>query len=99
MLPHEVIFFDLFAKSPRHYAIDKHHKMKRKIIINRMVLQRPMSNVCGQFCMFFGYFLCRGYRLEDILKYLSKDLSSNEKAVYLQIKKLFPNHFRTLYFY
>ena len=64
-----------------------------------MVLQRPMSNVCGQFCMFFGYFLCRGYRLEDILKYLSKDLSSNEKAVYLQIKKLFPNHFRTLYFY
>ena len=51
--------------------------MKREIIINRMVLQGPLSNVCGgplshvcgEFCIFFGFFLCRGYRLEDILKY------------------------------
>ena len=72
MLPHEVIFFDSFAKSPRHYAIDKHlHNMKREIIINRMVLQRPLSDVCGEFCIFFKFFLCRGYRHEDILKYFS----------------------------
>ena len=46
MLPHKVIIFDSFAKSPRHYAIDKHlHKMKMKIIINRMVLQGLLSNV------------------------------------------------------
>ena len=97
MLPHEVIFFDSFAKLPRHYVIDKHlHKMKRKIIIKRMVLQGLLSNVCGELCMFFGYFLCCGYRLEDILKYFSEDFSSNERAVYLQIQNLFPNHFRTL---
>ena len=89
MLPHEVIFFDSFAKSPRHNAIDKHlHKIKRKIIIDRMVLQGPLSNVCGEFCMFFGFFLCRGYRLEVILKHFSEDFSSTEKAVYLQIQKL-----------
>ena len=100
ILPHEFIFFDSFAKSPNHYSIDKHlRNMKRKIIINRMVLQRPLSNVCGEFCIFFGFFLCRGYRLEDILKYFSKDLSFNEKAVYLQMHKLFPNHFKTLQFY
>ena len=44
-----IIFFDLFAKLLRHYyVIGKHlHKMKRKIIINRMMLQGPLSNVCG----------------------------------------------------
>ena len=94
MLPHEVIFFDSFAKSPRHYAIDKDlHKKKRETIINRMVLQGPMSNVYGEFCMFLGFFLCRGYRLEDILKSFSEDLSFNEKAVYLQIQNLFSSHF------
>ena len=68
MLPYEVICFHSFAKSPRHYAIDKHlHKMKKKIFINRMVLQGPLSNIYGEFCMFFGNFLWRGYRLEDIL--------------------------------
>ena len=57
ILPPEVIFFGSFAKSPGHYTIDKHiHKMKRKIIINRMVLQGLLSNVYGEFCMFLGFF-------------------------------------------
>ena len=97
MLPHEVIFFDSFAKLPRHYVIDKHlQKMKRKIFINRMVLQGPLSNVCGEFYMFFGYFLCRGYTLKDILKYFSKDFSSNERAVYLQIQNFFSKSFQNI---
>ena len=100
MFPHGVIFFDSFAKSPIHYAIDKHlRNVKRGIIINRTVLQELLSNVCGEFCVFWGFFLCRGYRLEDILKYLSEDLSFNEKAVHLQIYKLFPSHFKALQFY
>ena len=53
------------------------------------------------FVVNFVYFLdsCRGYRLGDILKYFSEDLSFNEKAMYLQTHKLFPSHFKTLQFY
>ena len=71
-------------------------KMKRQVVIKEMVLQGPLSNACGEFCMFFGYFLCRGWRLADILKYFNKDLSFNEKVVYLQVQKFFPGHCETL---
>ena len=64
-----------------------------------MVLHGPLSNVCGEFCMFFGYFLCRRWRLADILKYFGKDPSFNEKPMLLQVQKLFPDHYRTLQFY
>ena len=97
MLPRQVILPDSFAKSPKYCAIDKHlHMMKRKIIVNRMMLQGPLSKVCGEFCMIFGFSLCRGYRIEDIFKNCSKDPSFNKKALYLQIQKLFSKHFRTL---
>ena len=97
ILPQEITFFDSFARSPKHYAMDKYlQKMKRQVVVNEMVLQGPLSNVCGEFCMFFGYFLCRGWRLADILKYFNKDFTFNEKVVYLQVQKLFPDHCRTL---
>ena len=62
-LPQETTFFDSFARSPKNYAIDKYlYEMKRQVVVNDMVLQGPLSNVCGEFCMFFGYFLCCGWR-------------------------------------
>ena len=96
MLPRQVILSDLFARSPRYCAIDKHfHIMKKKIIVNRMVLQGPLNKVCGEFCMIFGFSLCRAYRIEDIFKNYSEDPSFNKKALYLQIQKPFSKHFRT----
>ena len=83
-----------FARSPKHYGMDKYlDKMKRQVVVNEMILQRPLSNVRGEFCLFFGYFLCRGWRLAHILKYFDEDLRFNEKAVFLQVEKLFPDHF------
>ena len=61
ILPQEFTFFDWFARSPKHYGMNKYlDKMKRQVVVNEMVLQGPLSNACGEFCMFFGYFLCRG---------------------------------------
>ena len=74
-------------------------EIKGQVVVNEIVLQGPLNNVCGEFCAFFGYFLCRGWRLADILKYFNNDLSFNEKAVYLQVQKLFRDHCRTLYFF
>ena len=74
-------------------------EIKGQVVVNEIVLQGPLNNVCGEFCAFFEYFLCRGWRLADILKYFNNDLSFNEKAVYLQVQKLFPDHCRTLYFF
>ena len=57
ILPQEITFFDSFAKSPKHYAMDNYlHEMKRQVVVNEMVLQGPLSDVCGEFCIFFGYF-------------------------------------------
>ena len=67
----------------------------KQVVVIEMVLQGPLSNVCDEFCVFFGYFLCRGWRLADILKYFNDDLSFSKKAVYLQVQKLFPDHCRT----
>ena len=50
-----------------------------------MVLQGPLSNVWGKFCIFFGYFVCHGWRLADVLKYFKEDFRFNVKAVYLQV--------------
>ena len=97
ILPQETTFFDSFARSLKNYAMDKYlYEMKRQVVVNVMVLQGPLSNVCGEFCMFFGYFLCRGWRLADILKYFNEDLSFNGKAVYLRVQQLFQDHFTTL---
>ena len=97
ILPQEITFFNSFARSPKHCEMDKYlHEMKRQVAVNEIVLQGPLSNVCGEFCVFYGYFLCRGWRLADILKYLNDDLSFDEKALYLQVQKLFRDHFRKL---
>ena len=46
ILPQEITFFDLFSRSPKHYAMDKYlYEMKRQVIVNEMVLQGPLSNV------------------------------------------------------
>ena len=53
-LSQEFTFFDLFARLLKHYAMDKYlHKVKRQVFVNEMVLQGPLSNVCGKFCMLF----------------------------------------------
>ena len=96
ILPQAFTFFDWFARSPKHYGMNKYlDKMKRQVVVNEMVLQGPLSNACGKFFMFFGCFLCCGWRLADILKYFNEDLSFNEKAMFLQVQKLFPDHCRT----
>ena len=39
ILPQEITFFDSFARSPKHYAMDNYlHEIKRKVVVNEMVL-------------------------------------------------------------
>ena len=97
MLPHEVIFFDSFAKLPRHYVlINIFTRWKEKFLSTEWCYKDHWATFVANFICFFGYFLCRGYTLKDILKYFSKDFSSNERAVYLQIQNFFSKSFQNI---
>ena len=52
-------------------------KVRGHVVANKMLFQGPLCNAYGEFCLLFGFFLCRGWRLEEILKYFSEDLSIN----------------------
>ena len=87
----QIIFFDSFAKHPSYYGMDqKIYSIRRHLIVNKMRLQSHHTNVCGQYCIFFSYFLCRGESLENILKHFSRtNFLCNDEAVYKYVQKIY----------
>ena len=48
---------------------------------NNKRLQNYFTDTCGLFCLYYSYYLCRGWTLEKILDTLSHDLKNNEEIV------------------
>ena len=65
---------------------------------NQIQLQSYFSNLCGEYCIFFVFTLCRNKSLEYILKFFSSDLSQNDQSVKYFINKTFPGHERKSYY-
>lgn len=50
---------------------------------NTMRVQSFTSDTCGQFCLFFCYFRCRGYSFTEIMNMFTSSLELNESIVSL----------------
>ena len=44
-------------------------------------LQSPMSTICGQWCMYYILYRCRGYSLTEFVSQFNKNLKLNDKIV------------------
>ena len=66
-----VKFFDSLGKPPKYY-----HRFFQTFLIsfdtcylwNKVAYQSPDSILCGEYCLFFGYYRCRGMSIRNILK-------------------------------
>ena len=76
-------FFDSNGYPPEHY-----HKRFKKVLLkngryyiyNKHKVQAPGTMTCGQFCLFYSYYRCRGYTIKDIVNLL-KDPIMNDRIV------------------
>ena len=50
-------------------------------MFNSKRLQNYNSNVCGQYCLFYAYYRCRGYKFKEIIDMFSKNLMLNDVKV------------------
>ena len=88
--PCEIAFIDSYGRSPEYFKLEKCLRaMRRNIIQNKIMIQDPLSNVCGAYCIFFAYHLARNRQLNDILYYFSNDLNDNDRMVYNFVNKNF----------
>ncbi len=50
-------------------------------MFNSKRLQNYNSNVCGQYCLMYSYYRCRGYKFEEIISMFSDNLILNDVKV------------------
>ena len=48
---------------------------------NKATLQNFDTVVCGEYCIYFLYYRCRGYSMRDIVKFLFDEPSRNDEIV------------------
>ena len=94
--PTKIYFIDSFARKPNYYGIDwKLKTLKKPIYQLKNILQNPFSTVCGKYCLFFIYHLCRNYSLEYIVNnYFSNDCVLNDENVKDFVWRKYPGHER-----
>ena len=75
-------FFDSFGRSPCYY---KHYHFSNFLdnnsnswIYNTIQLQSLQSSVCGQYCIAFAYYICRGQSITKFLSYFTRNKLLND---------------------
>ena len=88
------------------YFIDSFRKLENVLyqirnevkFLNKTQLQSSFSNLCGEYCVFFAFNLCRDKSLREILNYFSYDFSRNDESVKSFMRKAFPEHEHKTYY-
>ena len=77
--------FDSYGQSPDSYNLNPFLKKQRakRHIYNTTRVQALDSEVCGQYCLFFAYWRCRGVSFKTVLNdnWFSSDYVENDKFV------------------
>ncbi len=58
-------YFDSYGNVPFENKF-----LRENFSCNKNVLQSPYSDVCGHYCLYFLYYRCRGYSLNEIVQNL-----------------------------
>ena len=96
----QVYFIDSFGKDPKFYKLENvPYQIRNEVkFLNKTQLQSSFSNLCGEYCVFFYFNLCRDKFLREILNYFSYDFSRNDESVKSFMRKTFPGHERKTYY-
>ena len=77
-------FFDSYGQDPEQYRL-VYDFLKRngqnKWKENRKQLQGPLSSTCGQFCLYFLLWRCRGIKFEKIMSGFDESVHTNDFMV------------------
>lgn len=89
-------FFDSFGNAPDAdcFPASFHNFLKNNSTVvqySDKQVQDYTSDTCGQHCVFFLYYISRGYEYENIIKIYHNDLLKNDVMVSLFVKKLKPS--------
>ena len=86
----KIYFFDSFGNHPEYFSIGNElYSSERDLIYFPIQLQSSTSSVCGHFCIFFSFFLCRKYNLQKIYRKFSHHYEKNEELVFNFVNKIF----------
>ena len=81
---HYAEFFDSYGNDPGYLAKEFESFLSRNVkdwIHNVVRLQGDFSTVCGQYCVLFLYYRCRGTSMSDIVRMFSKNTEVNDVLV------------------
>ena len=81
--------FDSYGLSPSAYNLDSKLPTSNIVVYNTKQLQSIHSDVCEQYCLYYCYFMSRGYAMSDIVSLFSNDFISNDIYVYNSVLHLF----------
>ena len=87
----DIYFVDSFAKPVEFYNLET---FLRPSQVLQTRLQSYLSDVCGEYTLFFSYHLSRGKRLVDILKFFTSEYIQNDMLVKNFIHMKFLGHKR-----
>ena len=80
-------YFDPLGKEPDNYLKDYMSSQSKSYQYNTKRCQNYISNICGQYCLFYCYFRAREYSMQDILDMFEKnDLRYNDQLIYFFYK-------------
>ena len=82
--------FDSFGQSPSAYGIDEFlNRQKLKVVYNSTTLQSMLTDVCGEYCLYFTYHRSRGESMRTIVKRLKNLKSDRDTIVQTQAVNLY----------
>ena len=76
-------YFDPLGKEPDSDFMTYMTLQSQSYQFNEKRCQNYLSNLCGQYCLFYSYFRARGYSMKDILAMFNEqDWLYNDQMVY-----------------
>ena len=87
-----VIFFDSFGRGPSNVNngyILKMYLDKYIVKFNKFVLQSRASSVCGYYCLYVAFYLCRSVPLKGMFCMFTKDLEYNDRLIIQETQRLY----------
>lgn len=89
--PERLEFFDSFGNAPSYFEGPISNFQSRFYFVdyNPIVLQSNVTAVCGQYCVYYLTFRCRGRTLEEIISSFVNKNICNDRRVYNFVWKRF----------
>ena len=76
----EIEYFDSYGRAP--LPVLEQQGKDREWRHNPVLLQSPLTSVCGQYCIYYLLYRTRGVSLKTILHDFDVDVDSNDQLVY-----------------